>query len=89
MEVRDQILEELKDAITNGELDSIIKRINKATLDIDKTVVNAENYMKRVFKTIKKDSSKIREHSERLASEHTEKIWVQLLHQPIPPFLSS
>lgn len=88
LEVRDQILEELKNAISNGELDSIIKRINKTTLDIDKTVANAENYMTRVFKTIKKDSSRIREYAERLASEHIEKIRVQLLQQPLPPLFS-
>jgi len=89
LEVRDQILEELKNAITSGELDSIIERINKTTLDIDNTISKAENYMSRVFKTIKKDSSRIREFAERLVSEHIEKIRVQLIQQPLPPFLSS
>ena len=82
LEVRDQILEELKNAIINGELDSIIDSINKTTLDIDNTVSKAENYLTRIFRDLKKDSSKIRQLAERLVSEHIEKIRVQLIQQP-------
>ena len=82
LEVRDQILEELKNAITNGELDSIIDSINKTTLDIDNTVSKAENYLTRIFRDLKKDSGKIRKFTERLVSEHIEKIRVQLIQQP-------
>jgi DNA helicase TIP49 (TBP-interacting protein) len=89
LEVRDQILEELKKAITNGELDSIIDRLNKTTLHIDETISKAENYLNRFFRDIGKDSSKIRECSERLVSEHIEKIRVQLIQQPFPLFISS
>jgi hypothetical protein len=88
LEVKDQILEELKKSITSGELDSIIQRLNKTTLNIDNTISKAENYLTRVFKTIKKDSSKIRECAERLVTEHIEKIRIQLLQQPLPPLLS-
>jgi hypothetical protein len=88
LEVKDQVLEELKKSITSGELDSIIQRLYETTLNIDNTISKAENYLARVFKTIKKDSSKIRECVERLVSEHIEKIRVQLLQQPLPPLLS-
>lgn len=86
LEVRDQILEELKKSITDGELDSIIERINKTTLNIDTTILRAENYLEKMFRSIKKDSSNIRKCAERLVSEHIERIRVQLIHQPPSPF---
>jgi hypothetical protein len=73
-------------ALSNGELDSIISRISKATLDIHNTVANAENYMKRVFKSIKKDSSRIRESAERLVSKHIEKIRFNCSNNLFPLF---
>jgi len=85
LEVRDQILEELKKAITSGELDRIIERINKATFRIDNEVSKAENYMKRVFKSIRKNANSIREITSELVSDHIEKIRTQLIQAPLPP----
>lgn len=84
--VRDQILEELKQAISSGELDSIIDRIKKATLDIEDMLGKAENYLSRVFRTIRKDTNKIRQQAEELARQHIEKIRTQLIQQPSPSF---
>jgi hypothetical protein len=87
LEVRDQILEELKKAISNGELDSIIDQINAATLNIENTIAQSENYILRMFKHMRKDTGKIRELAGRLVSEHIEKIRTQLIQQPPPSFL--
>lgn len=88
MEAQDQILEELKKAITSGELDSIINQINTATLDIENTIAQSENYMLRVFKHMRKDTGKIRELAGRLVSEHIEKIRTQIIQQPPPSLLN-
>lgn len=74
LEVRDQILEELKNAITSGELDAIIERINTSTLNIDNKISKAENYLSRLFKNIRKDAGNIRHLTNKLISEHIEKI---------------
>lgn len=89
LEVRDQILEELRNAITNGDLDYIIKKLNETTLHIDDKISKAENYMSGFFKKMRKDSKKIRELTEMLMREHIEKIRVQLLQQPLSPFVSN
>lgn len=86
LEVRDQILEELKNAITSGELDSIIDEINSKTLNIENTVAKTENYLSQMFRQLRKDTFKIRELTSKLISEHIEKIRTQLIQQP-PPFL--
>jgi len=87
LEVRDQILEELKNAITSGELDSIIQQINTTTLNIDNTLTTAENYLLRKFKNIRKDTGNIRKLTDKLINEHIEKIRTQLIQQPHPSFL--
>lgn len=84
LEVRDQILEELKNAVTSGQLDAIIECINTATLGIDSTVLKAESFLSRIFKDIKKGTSNIRELTNRLVSEHIEKIRTQLFQEPMP-----
>lgn len=86
LEVRDQILEELKKAITSGELDAIIERINNATLGIDNEVSKVENYLGRFFKNVRKNTNIIREFSGKLINDHIEKIRTQLIQQPTPPF---
>ena len=87
LEVRDLVLEELKNAITSGELDSIIEKINSATMNIDNTIARAENYLPQIFKQLRRESTKIRELASKLVTEHIEKIRIQLINQP-PPFLS-
>jgi len=84
LEVRDQILEELKNAITSGELDAIIERINTATLNIDNKISKVENYLSRIFKNIRKNTCNIRDLTNKLISEHIEKIRTQLIQQPLP-----
>lgn len=79
LDVKEQILQELKDAVMNGQMDSAIKSINDFTTDIDSSVAKVENMMKRLFTSIKKDIGKIRECTARLVTERIEKIRVQLL----------
>ena len=67
------------------QLDRIIERINKATFRIDNEVSKAENYMKRVFKSIRKNANSIREITSELVSDHIEKIRTQLIQAPLPP----
>ena len=87
LEVRDQILEELKNTITSGELDSIIERIDTATLNIDNTISKTENYLSRIFKNIRKDTGNIRDLTSKLISDHIEKIRTQIIQQPPSSFL--
>lgn len=79
--VKEQILQELKDAVMNGELDSVIKSINDSTIEIDSSVAKVENMMKRLFRSITKNTSKIRECAAKLVTEHIEKIRVQLINK--------
>jgi len=83
LQVRDQILEELKNAVTSGQLDTIIEHIDTTALSIDSTVSKAENYLSRLFKDIKKDTNSIRELTSRLVSEHIEKIRNQLVQETL------
>jgi predicted restriction endonuclease len=84
LEVRDQILEELKKSITSGELDVIIDRIDASISNIEVTIAKTENYLSQVFKNMRKETSKIRELASKLVSEHIEKIRTQLIQQPPP-----
>lgn len=81
LDVKEQILQELKDAVMNGELDTIIKSINDSTIEIDSSVAKVENMMERLFRSIKKNTSKIRECAAKLVTEHIEKIRVQLINK--------
>jgi hypothetical protein len=53
-----QILQELKDAIASGQLDSIIKLINDLTVNIDGSIAKVENTLERLVRGITKDTSK-------------------------------
>ena len=79
LEVKDQILQELKDAVTSGELDAIITQINDLTLGIDSSIAKVENTIQRLFRGITKDTGKIRGWIARLVNEHIEKIRSQLI----------
>jgi uncharacterized protein YdcH (DUF465 family) len=81
LDVKEQVLQELKDAITSGQLDSIIASINDLTINIDGSVAKIENNLQRLFRAITKDTSKIREFTARLVAEHIEKIRVQLVNK--------
>jgi len=84
LEVRDQILEELKKAIMSGELDVIIEQINNTTLKIDTELSKTENYLGRFFRNVRKNTNIIREFTCKLISEHIEKIRTQVIQQPSP-----
>lgn len=79
LEVRDQILQELKESVKNGELDTIIETIDSVTLAIDQSVSKAEHSITLLFRGIAKNTKKIRELTAKLISEHIEKIRTQLL----------
>jgi len=78
LEVRDQVLLELKQAISNGELDKIIETVNGLTESIDTKVNTAGNYIDTLFKGIKKSTEKIRNLMAKLISDHIEKMRLQL-----------
>jgi len=78
LEVRDQVLLELKQAISNGELDKIIETVNGLTESIDTKVNRADNYINTLFKEIKKSTQRIRGLMARLISDHIEKMRLQL-----------
>jgi hypothetical protein len=52
---------ELKDAVMNGEFDSVIKSVNDLTIHTDSSVAKVENTMKRLFRSITKNTRKMRE----------------------------
>jgi len=79
LEIRDQILQELKESIKSGELDKIIETIDTVTLAIDKSISKAEQNITLLFRGITKSTKKIRELTARLVSDHIEKIRTQLL----------
>ena len=78
LEIRDQVLLELKQAISNGELDKIIETVNGLTESIDTKVNKADNYINTLFKGIKRSTQKIRDLMAKLISDHIEKMRLQL-----------
>jgi len=78
LEVKDQVLLELKQAILDGKLDEIIATVNGLTESIDSSVNKADVYIKNLFKRIKKDSGKIRDLMAKLVNDHIEKARLQL-----------
>jgi len=79
LEIRDQILQELKESVENGELDSIVRTIEATTLAIDQSISRAEHSIILLFRGITKNTKKIRELTAKLVSDHIEKIRTQLL----------
>jgi hypothetical protein len=75
----EQIMQELKDAITNGKLDQIIGTINTETINIDESVIQAESRLNNLFKKIKKSTGNIRDLAQTLIRDHIEKIRLQIL----------
>jgi hypothetical protein len=54
-------------------------KIDTLTASIDSSIAKVENTIQRLFRGITKDTSKIREWTARLVSEHIEKIRSQLI----------
>jgi len=71
----------LKDAITSGQLDSIIKLMHDLAVSIDGSIAKVENSLQRLFRGITRGTSKIRGCTAKLISEHIEKIRIQLVNK--------
>ena len=78
LEIKDQVMLELRQAISNGELDKIIATVDGLTQNIDTEVNKADNYINTLFKRIKRNTQKIRDLMTRLISDHIEKMRLQL-----------
>lgn len=78
LEIKDQVLLELRQAISNGELDKIIETVNGLTESIDTKVNRADIYLTALFKGIKKSTQKIRDLMVKLISDHIEKMRLQV-----------
>lgn len=78
LEIKDQVLLELKQSISNGELDRIIETVNGLTENIDTKVNRADAYINTLFKGIKKGTQRIRDLMAKLISDHIEKMRLQL-----------
>ena len=72
--VKERVLQELRDSVTNGELDKLIKKVNDATLSIDETLRLMENYIGQRCTDIRKKTDSIRKISSQLFNEHISKI---------------
>jgi Uncharacterized protein conserved in bacteria (DUF2130) len=81
LDVKETVLQELKDAVINGDLDLIIKQVDDQTFGIDDSIAKVENSLQRLFREIRKDTRKIRECTAKLMSEHIEKIRTQLVNK--------
>ena len=78
LEIEDQILFGLKQAISNGELDKIIETVNGLTENIDTKVNKADHYINALFRGIRKSTQKIRDLMVKLTSDHIERMRLQL-----------
>lgn len=72
--VKERILQELRDSISNGDLDKIIKKIDDVTLDIDEKVRLMETYIGQRCTDIRKNTDMIRRLSSQLLTEHISEI---------------
>jgi len=83
MEFEERVLQELRESVTNGELDSIMGTINELTTHIDSTVstIKAQitNKLGLLQKRTNTDTDSIRDLINKLASSHIEKIRIQLM----------
>ena len=72
--VTEQVLQELRDSVSNGELDKLIQKINDATLSIDETLRLMESYIGQRCTEIRKNTGSIRKISSELLNEHISEI---------------
>ena len=72
--VTKRVLQELRDSVSNGELDKLIQKINKATLSIDGTLRLLESYIGKHCTEIRKNTDSIRKISSQLLNEHISEI---------------
>ena len=67
-------MQELRDSVSNGELDKLIQKINDATLSIDETLRLMESYIGQRCTEIRKNTGSIRKISSELLNEHISEI---------------
>jgi hypothetical protein len=79
LDVEDQIIKELRDAVSNGELDLIISRIQESTIKIESLVGQIEKYLEGWSRRIRHQTQSITKETQRLVVEHIEKIRQQLM----------
>jgi len=79
LEVSDQILQSIKEAVNNGQLDQMIGKISDLTTDIDNDVVALESRIHLTLGKVMKHSGTIRELAISLMTNHIERIRMQLL----------
>jgi len=72
--VTKRVLQELRDSVSNGELDKLIQKINNATLSIDETLRLMESYIGKNCTEIRKNTDSIRKISSQLLNEHISEI---------------
>jgi len=78
LKAEDQVLVELKQAISHGKLDEIIATVNGLTESIDTKINRADNYIDTLFKGIKRSTQQIRGLMTKLVNDHIEKMRLQL-----------
>ena len=81
LEVRDQVIQELRDSVSNGELDDLIEKINTVTLGMDESFSKIESYLEQRFRSLKKETGKIRGYAAQIMSDHIEKIRMHLIDE--------
>jgi len=79
LEVSDQILQSIEEAVNNGELNQIISKISEQTTAIDNAVAKLESRMQVTFGIIRKRTGTTRELAISLMTDHIEKIRKQLV----------
>ena len=78
MELKDQILEAIKNEVTSGRLDSLITEIDSETTAIDEIISRAEHSLSLMFKGIRKHTDSVRRATARIVQEHIQRIKTQL-----------
>lgn len=79
LEISDQILQAIEEAVNDGQLNKIITDISKQTIAIDDAVANLETKIQRAFRKIRNHTGKTRTLVAQLMTNHIEKIRSQLV----------
>jgi hypothetical protein len=82
LQVSEQVLQELRDSVNNGDLDEIIASMPHDADAIDDLVNNAVEYVRTLSARVKKKTDHIRSQMTRLASNHISVIRAKLAGNP-------